>query len=176
MIRKLVLATAACLAVAWPAHATVITLGGSAINDQGQFSTVAGATTVDFNAVALGNQSFATGIATYQANIFSCACSGTGDLLDDTTRGARALVGTALTINFAQPLGYFGLYWGSPDPGNTITFFNGAVQVFSLTGTQLNALGVGFGTTAAAYVNFTAGAANTENSFVKSCSLSQCGQ
>ncbi len=157
MIRKLVLAAAAILMCALPARATSIAIGGLVVNDQGQFSSVAGATTVDFNAVALGNQNFVTGIATYQANIFSCACSGIGDLLDDTTKGARGLVGAPLTIDFSQPISYFGLYWGSPDPGNTITFFNGATQLLAFTGANLGAMGVGFGISNAAYVNFTAG-------------------
>jgi hypothetical protein len=33
-----------------------------------------------------------------------------------------------------------GLYWGSVDPTNSITFFNGATNVGSITGTQLSPL------------------------------------
>ena len=140
-----------------PAGAASIVIGGTAVDDQGQFSAVAGVTTVDFNAVPAGNQVFTTGLATYHANIFSCACTGDGDLRDDTTRGARALVGTPLTIDFSRPVSAFGLYWGSPDRGNTLTFFDGAAQVFSVTGADLNRLGVGFGLANAAYVNVSAG-------------------
>jgi len=141
-----------------PARAASIVIGGIVVDDQGQFSAVAGATTVDFNAVPAGNQSFTAGLATYVANIFSCACTGNGDVRDDTTRGARALVGAPLTIDFSQPISHFGLYWGSPDRGNTITFFDGASQVLRFTGADLNGLGVGFGLANAAYVNVTAGA------------------
>jgi hypothetical protein len=141
------------------ASATIVSVGGLAVNDQGQFSTVAGVTTVNFNALSDGTQNFSVGLATYQADIFRCAsCTGSGDLLDDTTKGARAEVGTPLTIDFSRPLRYFGLYWGSPDPGNLITFFNGITPVFALTGANLNAaFGVGFGLDNAAYVNFAAG-------------------
>jgi hypothetical protein len=148
--------TFALLLVALPARATTVTIGGTAVGGQGQFSSVAGATTVDFNALSLGDQNFSSGLATYQANIFSVPVGGGGDLLDDTTRAARAL-GSPLTIDFSQPIEYFGLYWGSPDPFDTIAFFNGATQVFAFTGSQLGALGVGLGTNNAAYVNFSAG-------------------
>jgi len=63
-----------------------------------------------------------------------------------------------MSIAFSTPIGYFGLYWGSPDPANTITFFNGATQVFSLTGQALHdQYGVTLGSNNAAYVNFFAG-------------------
>jgi hypothetical protein len=148
--------TFALLLVALPARATSVTIGGTAVSGQGQFSSVAGATTVDFNALSLGDQNFVSGIATYQANIFSVPVGGGADLLDDTTRAARAQ-GSPLTIGFSQPIGYFGLYWGSPDPLDTIMFFSGATQVFAFSGVQLGLLGVGFGNNSAAYVNFSAG-------------------
>jgi len=153
------------ISMALPARATSITIGGLLVDDQGRFSTVPGATTVDFNALSVGGapQVFSVGIASYQAIVGVCAtCTGSGDVLDDTTVFARALApaqgGTPLTINFSQPIAYFGLYWGSPDPGNTITFFNGATQLLAFTGANLNStLGVGFGLANAAYVNFRAG-------------------
>jgi hypothetical protein len=163
MLRTFIGIFAAILVTAMPAGAGVITVGGSSVDDQGQFSTVPGVTTVDFNALANGTQDFVAGIATYDdVNIFNCACSGTGDLLDDTTKGGRALRGGAFAIDFSQPISYFGLYWGSPDPENAISFFNGATPLFSFTGADLNAMfGVGFGVTSAAYVNFTASPGDT---------------
>lgn len=170
MARRFVLVTVLLLMAALPASATTITVGGAAVNDQGQFSTMAGATTVDFNALSNGSQNFSADIASYQANIFTCAaCTGSGDLFDDTTKGARALVGTPLTIDFSQPIDYFGLYWGSPDAGNTITFFNGVTPVFTYTAANLNTqFGVGFGLNNAAYVNFAAGAGESATRIVLS--------
>lgn len=162
MLGRMFLAiTALGLAVS-PAHAALITIGGAALAGEGQVSTVAGTTTVNFNALSNGTQSFVSGIATYtNANIFTCACAGDGDLKNDTSPGARAFgsnFGAEQTfeVAFAQPLDYFGFYWGSPDPDNVVTFFDGATQLFAFTGTQLSALGVGFGTQNAAFVNFAA--------------------
>ncbi len=162
VIRRIVLVAAVLgLAVA-PAYAANITLGGAALLNEGQVSTVAGTTTVNFNGLGTGTQSFVTGIATYtNANIFTCPCAGDGDLKNDLSNGARAFgsnfgVEQTFEVAFSQPLDYFGFYWGSPDADNVVTFFNGATQLFAFTGTQLNALGVGFGHPNAAFVNFAA--------------------
>jgi hypothetical protein len=144
------------MASAAPASAAVITLGGVSVSGQGQFSSVAGSTTVNFDAIALGNQSFVSGIATYQANIFAVGVGGGGDLPDDTTRGARALEGTNMTVDFSTPINYFGFYFGSPDPNNSVQIFNGATSILTLTGAQLIGMGVPGGTGGFAYVNFTA--------------------
>ena len=101
-----------------PAAATTISIGGLTVDDQGQFSTVPGVTTVDFNALATGTQDFAFGIASYDdVNIFNCACSGPGDLLDDTTNGARALGGESFAINFSEPISYIWLLLGKSRSG-----------------------------------------------------------
>lgn len=159
MVRRIIGSIAMLLIGALPAGAASITIGGLVVNDQGQFSNVVGATTVDFNALVNGTQDFVTGIASYDdVNIFSCACSTTGDLLDDTTKGARALAASSYAINFSSPISYFGFYWGSPDSDNVVTFFNGATNLGSFTGANLNSMfGVGFGTSNAAYINFAVG-------------------
>ena len=157
MLRRILASFGLLLVASSPASATSITVGGIAINDQGQFTNVVGATTVDFNGVAPGTQTFAQGIATYtDANIFSCAtCTGTGDLLDDTTRGVRAFGAGTYAIDFSSPISYFGLYWGSPDPDNMLTFYNGSSVLFSFSGADLiSEFGVMGGTAGAAFVNF----------------------
>jgi len=118
---------------------------------------VAGAQTIDFNALAGGIQSFTQGIAAYtNVNIFTCAtCTGTGDLLDDTTTAARASGGGTYAIDFSAPIYYFGLYWGSPDADNVLTFYNAGTPLFSFTGANLmSGFGVPGGLSGAAYVNF----------------------
>ena len=160
-VSRLILAVATALITSSPAGADTITIGGISVDDQGQFSSVAGVTTVDFNALSGGTQDFVTGIASYTSvDIFTCAtCTGSGDLPDDTTPGARAFGGgDDFTIAFSEPLSYFGLYWGSPDSDNRIQLFSGVTEVVSLTGAGLAAFGVGSGVDAAAYVNFFAGA------------------
>jgi len=159
MVRRVIGSIAALLLCVMPATATTITIGGLSVDDQGQFSSVPGVTTVDFNALAEGTQDFVTGIASYDdVDIFDCACSGIGDLLDDTTNGARADDGSSFAIDFSVPITYFGFYWGSPDPDNVITFYNGATELFSFTGADLNSMfGVDFGLSGAAYLNIAAG-------------------
>ena len=49
MVGRLVLAVAVLGLVQLPAHAATITIGGAALLNEGQVSTVAGTTTVDFN-------------------------------------------------------------------------------------------------------------------------------
>jgi hypothetical protein len=142
------------------AHATTVTVGGTVLANEGQVSSVAGSTTVNFNALSNGGpQSFAQGIAQY-TNLF--IATGTGvDLVNDLTKFASAGTGQAgdLTLNFSQPITYFGLYWGSPDPLNTITLFRGANSIFTFTGQNLaNQFGVPLGISGSAYVNFTASA------------------
>jgi hypothetical protein len=74
----------------------------------------------------------------------------------DTTRAARALEGTNMTVDFSTPINYFGFYFGSPDPNNSVQVFNGATPLLTLTGAQLMGMGVPGGTGGSAYVNFTA--------------------
>lgn len=120
-------------------NATPISVSASAAGQT--TSTVAGVTTVDFNA---GNC----------AGYASC----TGDF---------ALVSGSVSGKYAQPFGtnstflsvpnpsdsthtaimslglqadYFGLFWGSIDAYNTISFFSSGVQIASFTGSQLPSL------------------------------------
>jgi hypothetical protein len=141
-----------------PCAATTITVGGTSLVNQGQVSSVAGVTTVDFNTLSNGGpQSLTVGIASY-SNLF-IRSGATPDIEGDSSPFAdpNATIGD-LTINFSQPIVYFGLYWGSPDPLNTINFFDGATLVFTYTGQNLHdQLGVALGDGNAAYANFTAG-------------------
>jgi hypothetical protein len=108
-----------------PAAAATITIGGTSLANQGQVSSVAGATTVNFNGLSNGGpQNFTSGIASY-SNLF-IRTAVTTDIVGDSSPFAdpNTAIGD-LTITFSQPIIYFGLYWGSPDPLNTITFFNG---------------------------------------------------
>lgn len=146
------------IVVARSAGAPVISIGGTAVANQGQVSSVAGATTVNFNGLPLGGPQNPTfGIASYQ-NLFIFADPGNGDLLNDTSRASTAESNPGVTIQFSTPIVYFGLYWGSPDRANTITLYQGANAILTFTGQQLNTqFGVGLGRFNAAYVNFTAG-------------------
>jgi len=73
---------------------------------------------------------------------------GGGDQADgaDTTMygtsgstGAAGTPNASFTLNFGSLQKYFGLLWGSVDAYNTLTFFNGAANVGSLTGANVTA-------------------------------------
>jgi hypothetical protein len=49
-----------------------------------------------------------------------------GGASDDSTYVATGLSPGAVTLSFADKQNYFGLLWGSVDPGNVLTFFSGA--------------------------------------------------
>jgi hypothetical protein len=64
--------------------------------------------------------------------------------------------GNSVTYSFSTPEQYFGLLWGSIDPTNTVTFFNGANAISSYTGAQIVTANIGaaYYPAAGSYVNF----------------------
>jgi hypothetical protein len=147
--------------IAAPADAIMLTFGGTPVAGQGQFSNVPGVTTIDFESGAPSS-----GFAIYSApdpgpavvsgdtSIYSMSRD---DTTDDTTRYlAVSILGdasgtTPVTIAFANPLDYFGLYWGTPSANNTISFFNGDTLLQSFNGDALYSI---VPSTGAAYANF----------------------
>ncbi len=119
-----------------PADAITLTFGGTPVAGQGQFSNVPGVTTIDFESGAP-----TSGLAIYSAPIgYPAVVTGnTGISLENNTRylavSTLDVIGISpVTIAFANPLDYFGLYWGTPSPNNTIGFFNGDTLLQSFTG------------------------------------------
>lgn len=142
-IKKLsasIMGAAVLTVISAPADAIMLTFGGTPVAGQGQFSSLPGVTTIDFESGAP-----TSGLAVYSApgpgpaivsgNTFTSALAS-----DDNTRYlAVSVLGDArgtspVTIAFANPLDYFGLYWGTPSPNNTISFFNGDTLLQSFTG------------------------------------------
>jgi PEP-CTERM motif len=165
---RLLISSVLCSALSL-AHATTITTGGTSLVNQGLVTSVGGSGTVDFNSLPNGTTaSFTSGIATY-SNIF-VRNSPLSDIAGDSSQfSAPSSTSGDMTIAFATPVVYFGLYWGSPDPTNTITFFNGATQLFSLTGQNLHdQYNVSLGSNNAAYVNFFAGSGESYTRIVVS--------
>jgi hypothetical protein len=124
-----------------PAEAIMLTFGGTPVAGQGQFSNVPGVTTVDFESGAP-----TSGLAVYSAPgpgpaVVSINIAGISLIAgDDNTKYlgvspfGDAIGNTPVTIAFANPLDYFGLYWGTPDAYNSIGFFNGDTLLQSFTG------------------------------------------
>jgi len=170
-LSALIMGAAVFSLISDPADAITLTFGGTAVAGQGQFSSVPGVTTIDFESGAP-----TSGLAIYSApgpgpaivsgNSVSSIIS-----LDDNSRYlAVSVLGDArgtspVSIAFANPLDYFGLYWGTPSPNNTISFFNGNTLLQSFSG---NAIGSSVITNGGVYANFFAAAGESFNKVVLS--------
>ncbi len=159
----------ASFAWALPASAFTITQGGTTVTNEGQYTSVAGATTVNFNSPApngglpsspvytstVGTPAVVTGNSSgqYAAPIGDTTpyltISPTGSI--PPSRGGTGPV----TIDFSSVGGglmnYFGLYWGTIDTYNSIAFYRGATQI----GSTISGGSNGLAKDSTAYVNFT---------------------
>lgn len=127
------------------AHAApIITFDSSAATDGSSLTTnVAGATVIDFNdGVMPANYSGDGGVVSGSVGGRYAAPAGNStnylSVAIDVPVGEQQIIAGG-TFN------YFGLYWGSIDNYNTLSFYNGADQVLRLTGADVIAAGVGFG-------------------------------
>lgn len=139
----------AALTASASASASTISFGGTAVAGKGIFSSVAGATTVDFES---GEPTRYTGGAVEIGNVSGQWAAPTNDATHYLATGIGSV-----TIDLASAgASYFGMYWGSLDSYNTITLFNGSSSE-SYTGSQiaLRADTSGYGTESR-YVNFLA--------------------
>jgi len=123
--------------------ASIITLGGTAVADQGQVSSVAGVTTVDFNTLPLSTPAGISYTGLGANSITSGSVSGQcaappGDTSNYLCVGPNR--NTPVTINLSGAFAlsnYFGFYVGSVDDFNFIDFYNGDTLTIALTGTQI---------------------------------------
>ncbi|HLO87048.1 MAG TPA: PEP-CTERM sorting domain-containing protein [Nostocaceae cyanobacterium] len=154
-----------------PAKAINITTGGITAPGQGQVSAVPGSISVNFDNGQLPSSGpviyspFTNDPAIVTGNI-----GGLSQPADDNTPylavaplGNAAGVTGAVTINFAQTLDYFGLYWGSIDAFNFIRFFNNNTVVGEFSGSNIPGTGDLF-------VNFFADPGETFNRIILSSS------
>ncbi|MGV0025852.1 Npun_F0296 family exosortase-dependent surface protein [Phormidesmis priestleyi] len=170
VVKNLAVAAAIVSAVSLSAHsaqAITFTTGGTSVPDAGLKTSVVGATTIDFES------GVPSGFATYtapspgvaivsppnQANIYAAPAE------DSTKYLTVAPIGdsrgtTPVTAKFAKALDYFGLYWGSIDKYNSITFKNAGAVIKTYTGLDIAPPANGNQSAAATnkYVNFFAGA------------------
>jgi len=174
-IKKLsasIMGAAVFTAISAPAEAIMLTFGGTPVAGQGQFSNVPGVTTIDFESGA-PTSGFAVysapgpGPAVVSINTIGISLLSTDDntryLAVSTFGDARG--NTPVTIAFANPLDYFGLYWGTPSANNTLSFFNGDRLLQSFSGDALYSV---VPSTGAAYANFFAEAGESFNKVVLS--------
>ena len=123
-----------------PAKAITFTLGGQYVPEQGQFSTVEGAETFNFN----------SGVPVDEFVTYSSVQAVSGNSLSfeapagDSSRYLRGAPfpqpdGTnSYTINFKKPIDYFGVYWGSIDARDSISLYCQGDLLGRFTGAQLS--------------------------------------
>jgi len=166
-IRTKLAVTAVLLTAASMAQGVSITFGGCAAGDGSGLTTCqSGATVVNFDSTSIG--SLPTGYANTGA--------GGGAVVNGSMPGLYAAPGLTDTTNYltvpapgSNPVGevtaqiggsynYFGLYWGSIDTYNTLSFYSDGNLVDEVTGSDVIAAGAAFGDQTAAgsneYINF----------------------
>lgn len=169
LIATLGFATAAFAASAAP----IITFGGVADGTGAQRSSIAGATTVDFNTDTGGTHALpaALGGASYTAeaggggNIVTGSLPGLAAAPSLTSTSAYLAVPSTsqhdawgtVKIGFSgAEYNYFGMYWGSIDSYNKIAFYDGATLLWAGSGASITDPANGCQTCASTnrYVNF----------------------
>lgn len=113
------------------------TAGGTTVAGEGMVSSVAGATTINFNDGLIP--------ANYMgASLFSGTdgnhAAPPGDMSIYLSAGVSSDQHTPVTATFAGGLSYFGFYMGSPDTYNSVQYNYSNHDSITLTGTQLAAL------------------------------------
>ncbi len=143
-------------------------VGGTAVAGEGYKSSVAGTTTIDFNSGTDPSNDFVkfSGLAAdsivkgSKASNYATPSGDTTSYLTISNKGSGVAGATgSVTMTFAKALDYFGLYWGSVDPYNYVSFFSGDKLLASFTGSQVSttAKGSWTGVTDNIYTNFFAG-------------------
>lgn len=148
---------AACIAMSMFAAASSANAGYVTTFTSGQTTTVAGATVYDFETGKPANYTGAGSVVNSSVSGQTAAPAG-----DDTWYYSVAYpysngTGT-FTSDSGQSYNYFGLYWGSMDDYNTLSFYSNGSLIASITGAQVIASGVALGDQtspgANRYVNF----------------------
>ena len=134
----------ASMALASSAFAVTVTVGGTPGGSNGDHSSVPGVTTVDFDAPAPAGWSLSGDYAIVTGSL-------PGQYAAPPNSGPNANTSSYLTVPSRQSSGeaeislggyydYYGLYWGSIDSYNTLSFWNDGALVFTFTGSQAAAL------------------------------------
>ncbi|WP_421655191.1 PTPA-CTERM sorting domain-containing protein [Leptothermofonsia sp. ETS-13] len=131
-----------------------LSLGGNSVEGEGIISAVPGATTIRFNTLINATSQteanvhgYSDGLATYHTPPPARAAVVSGSVLGrfltpPNNESAYLTIGSSqepgpVTISFNQPLDYFGLYWGSVDFYNEITFYNNNLEIGHFTGRHI---------------------------------------
>ncbi|WP_414550467.1 PEP-CTERM sorting domain-containing protein [Anabaena sp. CCY 0017] len=121
-----------------PASAISLTKGGSTpVLNQGQYTNIQGATTINFNdgiAPDSGYVSYSANSAIVQGNLSGQYATPFGNTSKYLTVSPRT---GDVTINFAAAIDYFGFYWGSIDAYNFVDVYSGGTLLQTFTGANV---------------------------------------
>jgi hypothetical protein len=156
MNRSSVLLAAVLASLAGVAQATAIsvTFDSSTDSDGNPTTSVEGATVFDFGT---GTECAKPAGYSGDGGVVTGSLSGVyaappGDSTCFLTVARNSSSGTEV-FDAGADFNYFGLYWGSMDTYNTLSFWSGGVEVASFTGTQVADLGKADGNQSADYSN-----------------------
>lgn len=136
--------------------AILLTEGGLSDPTAGQVSAVA-PTTYTFDGG--GTAPFSGSVTNFSTSVFNVAAAPFGDStpfvsVGSVPPGSNSSPQSA-SVSFGSGVTYVGLYWGSVDAYNSITFYNGATELGTFTGSQVRDPANGFqGDTGSVYTNF----------------------
>jgi PEP-CTERM motif len=116
------------------ASAFIVNIGGTAVVNNGQVSSVVGAVTTDFNASLVLPAGYVGG-GVKNGSVSGQWASPPADTSNYFTVGPSTSTPATVAIGFLAS--YFGYYGGSPDTYNSITLLNGESIVKTFTGTEL---------------------------------------
>lgn len=123
-------------------YAYTIDFGGTSVSGSVVTTSNSWATVYDFDTltpVINGNYKVVTGSS--PSNWAAPAIGSTPDTTNYLTVGPyySGSSGNSATITFSNDNNYLGLFWGSMDTYNTLSFYNNGSLVLSLTGNQVSA-------------------------------------
>lgn len=171
----------AVVALGVSVNASAITITASAINQT--TSSVAGVSTVTFDNGTCAGYASCTGsykiVNGFSSGQYAAPYFNPSDTTKYLTVGNYFGAGNESTLKLGTTADYFGLFWGSIDNYNTISFLLGGVSVASYTGTQVvnataAALAANGGQQAWSsnrYINFDFGTAKFDTVVLKSTSM-----
>ncbi len=111
---------------------------------EGQNTTVVGATIVDFESGKPANYTGAGSVLNYSVSGGSAAPSGDTTYYYSVAYPESSGTGT-FQANAGQAYDYFGLYWGSMDDYNTLSFYSSGSLLATYTGADVIASGTALG-------------------------------
>lgn len=127
------LALVALLSIAPLSTASAITIAVDPLNLTGNTD---GTIIYDFDTAATTPGSELSGNFSIYSGTIATSAAPAGDTTNFLSIPNPASSGAA-TLTFSTVMDYLGLYWGSVDTYNSITFYNGAANVGTVTGIQV---------------------------------------